>query len=209
MKPPIPPDLAWRGFFGPEPWWGGRRSPESMRRWAIALFLVSLTSLFIASLVGYAWTRLYGPGADQAVELPAGLWLSTAVLLLCGLTIWLAQRAANAGSIPRLRVWIVAAWLLSITFLAIQTPSVLQLVESHQAGLAERSTRAEGLVFTLIVLHALHVVGGLVPLTGLVADLLRGRLGPERFGSVRSCAAYWHFLEGVWVVMFSTLLVLG
>lgn len=203
MKPPIPPDLSWRGFFGREP-----PAREPMLRWAIGLFLVSLSALFIATLIGYTWTRLTGPGADQPVELPRGLWLSTVVLLLCGVAIGLAQRAAKAGSIKSVRLWLPIAWLLSIAFLAVQGPSVVQLIESHQLSLSQGLNRAEGLVFTLIILHALHVLGGLVPLTILLARSLRRRLTSDHLGAIRACAAYWHFLEAVWVVMFTTLLIL-
>jgi cytochrome c oxidase subunit III len=208
MKPPIPGDLSGRGFSGP---WGpgGASAVEAARRWGLALFLVSLAVLFIASLVAYIVIRHTGPGAQQPVHLPVGLWASTGLLVACGAVMVLAQRAAGHRDLPAVRKWLIGSWWLSIAFLIAQAPALVQLFRAQQASIAQSLDRPEGLVFTLIALHALHVVGGLVFLHMLVWRLVSRQLSADRLGAVHSCAAYWHFLELVWLSMFITFLVTG
>ncbi len=64
-----------------------------------------------------------------------------------------------------------------------------------------------GLIFFMIMLHALHVVGGFVALVRVVDGAARRRYHHEQFHPVRQLAMYWHFLDGVWVIMFSMLLI--
>jgi len=207
VKPPVPKDLGWRGYEG-EGWWSNpHNSGDTPRRFAIYLFLLSLSSLFAASLIAYAFIRTTGPGAQAPIVLPRGLWASTTVLLLCGGAVALAQRAARAAQVPSVRRWLLLAWLLSVAFLAVQTPSLYRLVSTHRALEGASAYRAELLVVVLIVLHALHVIGGLIPLTALATRISRGVFTPAEISRLRSVAAYWHFLEAVWITMFATLLI--
>jgi heme/copper-type cytochrome/quinol oxidase subunit 3 len=70
--------------------------------------------------------------------------------------------------------------------------------------------RVYGLIFFLILLHALHVLGGMVTLTHVTVKAHRGAY--ERVGvghdPIRLTALYWHFLDGVWIVMFGVLYLL-
>jgi heme/copper-type cytochrome/quinol oxidase subunit 3 len=118
-----------------------------------------------------------------------------------------AARQAQRGHFPRLRTWLVRTWVLSAAFIAIQAPCLVQLLRAHQADLLENSPGLYGMAFALIAIHALHVLGGMVPLTLLTYKALRRRLDSEHLLSVRSCAAYWHFLEGVWAVLFGMFLL--
>ena len=60
-----------------------------------------------------------------------------------------------------------------------------------------------------MVVHALHVVGGMVPLSMLAWKARMDRLDSEHLLSVRACAAYWHFLEAVWIALLAAFLVWG
>jgi heme/copper-type cytochrome/quinol oxidase subunit 3 len=66
-----------------------------------------------------------------------------------------------------------------------------------------------GLIFFLILVHALHVVGGLVGLSVTTAHALQGRYDHERYGGVKHAAMYWHFLDAVWLVMYGCLATAG
>ena len=60
---------------------------------------------------------------------------------------------------------------------------------------------ANGLTFFLVVLHALHVVGGVAGMVLLLFGISRNRYDHERHFPVRFCALYWHFLDLVWIIM--------
>jgi len=86
------------------------------------------------------------------------------------------------------------------------TPALWKLLARHW-GAAEGFTALFGLIATLIVIHALHVIGGVVPLAVVTRHAHRGRYDHESHGPVTYVAMYWHFLDAVWVVMFAVLLV--
>jgi len=66
--------------------------------------------------------------------------------------------------------------------------------------------RLEGLLFVLILLHALHFLAGMIALTAVTVRGLMGRYDHEYHGGVRMCALYWRFLDVVWIALFGTFL---
>jgi len=103
-------------------------------------------------------------------------------------------------------VW---TWLSSALFMAIQTPAMLELLQRHQGLEGTGIGNVYGITFALIVVHALHVVGGMVPLSNLAWKAQRRRLDSEHLLSVRACAAYWHFLKAVWVLLLVAFYLCG
>jgi heme/copper-type cytochrome/quinol oxidase subunit 3 len=67
--------------------------------------------------------------------------------------------------------------------------------------------RLEGILFVLILLHALHFVAGMIALTIVTVRGLKGRYDHEYHGGVRMCAFYWRFLDVVWLALFGTFLL--
>jgi cytochrome c oxidase subunit 3 len=174
-------------------------------RFAMTLMILSLTVLFAASLVGYWITRGRIDGVD--VTVPALLWYSTAALLISGLLISLADRRLYRGAAPAARTHLRLATAASVAFLALQIPALIVLLQDHRTAAPEGNPLI-GFVFFLVLLHALHVVGGVIAL-GAILYRVRGRsLSADQDGSaVRQTARYWHFLDIVWLVMFATFLL--
>jgi len=164
------------------------------------LFLVALGILFVAGLAGYTIIRLRAdvwppPGSPQ---LPAGLWVSTAILVvLSGLLVAAVRqaRARRAGETARL---LAAATALGVAFLVAQIGNWLRL-----DGGADRTMLEFGF-WMLTVLHGLHVLGGLVPIAVTTIRSGRGRYlaDPE---PVELVADYWHFLGVTWIAIFAVL----
>ena len=96
--------------------------------------------------------------------------------------------------------------LLAVGFLLVQTPSLMALLAQHHA-LQDEGIYLYGLVFFLILVHGLHVMGGILPLVNITVKAHRGRYDHEHHGPVKYIAMYWHFLDGVWVTMFAVLIV--
>ncbi len=195
------------------------RPEEAARRirFGLLAFIASLAMLFGGSLFGYILIRLQAaadpvPGAVVKVPIPRGaivmphiLWVSTALLLMAGVLIYIAGRAAKQGRAATLRKSMLAGWVLSFAFLACQAPGLFELY--HQMRVLDLPFY--GLTLTLIAIHALHVIGGLLPLTILALRNLREGLTFGDRISIQTCALYWHFLEIVWILMFGTFLILG
>jgi cytochrome c oxidase subunit 3 len=184
-------------------------SEDGRNRLAMKLFLLSLGMLFAASMIGYTVIRLRTT-AEVHIHLPGLLWISTGVILISSFAVQGALSAVRDGRTKVFRRALLAGFLLSLVFLAIQAPALVQVLRDH-AALRTREVYLYALIFFLIILHAAHVIGGLVPL-GIVtlrAQRNPAAYNPQRHGPVRAVAMYWHFLDGVWIVMFLLLLALG
>lgn len=174
------------------------------------LFLASLTVLFAASLVGYFAIRIIGPKSPSAgtLHLPGELWLSTLVIITSSITMGMALRAVRHEKQQALRKNLVITLGLALLFTAIQIPALTTLLRDH-FRLETTGMRLYGLLFVLIMLHALHVIGGLVSLGIVTRNAYHNRYDHEHYIGVRSATWYWHFLDAVWIVMFFSLWMIG
>ncbi len=176
----------------------------------LRLFLLSLGIFFAAVLIGYAVLRL-SPALESTIEippLPRALWLSTLFLLASSGTIHLALTGVRREKPRWLRGGMVATAILGIAFLAMQTLCWISWAGHLRSSLAE--TQRAFLVTSFYVftgLHAIHVIGGLVPLTVVTRRAFGDRYTSADHAGVRYCTMYWHFLDVVWLVLFATLLV--
>lgn len=173
----------------------------------LAVFLVSLGVLFAASLVAYLAVRLPAGASwvPEGVEgLPRTLWLSTGILLLSSLTMHHALSGVRAGDQAALRRGMALTTALGAAFLVCQALSWSALIASQVTG---RETLFGWTFYLLTALHALHIVGGLIPLLVTTVRSRRGAYTAEAHTGVQLCAMYWHFLDAVWIVLFATLTV--
>ena len=177
--------------------------------------------LFISSMLLYTLMRLhvFGRASDQPIEIPALAWASTVVLLAASFTI---HRAAVSISNERLSACLKFLHItsaLAVLFLVIQTPCMWQVLQKHRVIeehiMATRETgqispvTLYGLVFILILLHALHVIGGIIALAIVTFRASRQAYDHENNMGVQFVARYWHFLDIVWLAMFGMFLFLG
>jgi heme/copper-type cytochrome/quinol oxidase subunit 3 len=166
------------------------------------LFLASLTMLFGATMVAYFIIRSRQPATAQSLQLPRTLWLSTALMLAGSVAIHFAVEAARRERQQELRRHLVMTCILALLFVIVQTPAMMTLLHQHRQVAATQHVFLYGLIFFLILVHALHVVGGLIGLAVTSAHAFQGRYDHENYVGVKSAAMYWHFLDGVWIIMY-------
>lgn len=184
-----------------------RQAPPTAGTVGMWLFLAALFMLFASSLLGYVVIRQLAARNNPAatvLELPQPLWLSTALVLGVSVAIAAAQRFFARGlQIPYRRA-LVGALALAAGFITVQTPALVGLLQQHREVAARFKIHIYGLIFFLILLHALHVVGGMIGLARLTWRAQRGGYDISNPNPLRLVALYWHFLDAVWVVMFAT-----
>lgn len=182
------------------------------------LFLGSLTTLFAPFLITYLLMRGEAdtwppPGFP---DWPRALWLSTALLIATSLAMHAALRtvrrpadpldnataAGDAAAVAALRRTLLLAALLAIGFLICQTYAWGELF-SHP--LRSDQWRLAGFAWFFMIIHAMHVVGGVAALGLVVRNALHGRYSRASHEGVRHCAMYWHFIDVVWIVMFAAM----
>jgi heme/copper-type cytochrome/quinol oxidase subunit 3 len=182
--------------------------PSGTGALGMRLFLASLFMLFAAAMVGYAFIRLAGGKSPPpgSLHFPRLLWISTALVICVSLAMSQAVSAVRREKQRGFRIWLSIALLLAIGFLLVQAPAMAMLLAEHER-LRAAGLFLYGLVFVLILLHALHVAGGMI---ALLRIHFRGRHGfydHEHYQPVRHTAWYWHFLDVIWILMFLTFLI--
>ena len=172
----------------------------------MAIFLASLTVLFLASMVGYLVVRLRAetwPPAGMP-RLPSSLWLSTCAIVTSSFTIQSALKNVRRNHQTALCRALLLTTILGFLFLVVQTINWYGL-------LAIEMTMGVNLYaftfYMLTGLHAVHVIGGLIPLVVVTTKAFRGYYTPTHHNGVLHCTMYWHFLDAVWLTMFILLLV--
>ena len=199
----------------------GFRVPPRASAIGLWLVLAALGMLFASSMLMYVLMRLhyFGKISDEPIQMPALAWGSTAVLLAGSFS---AHRAVAAIRLERLATCLKYLYLTSaiaVLFLLVQSPCMAQVLGQHRALSAQAEAAAApgrpvqvsmyGLVFFLIVVHALHVLGGIVALAIVTWRTKRQRYDHENYMGVQFAARYWHFLDIVWLAMFTMFLVMG
>jgi cytochrome c oxidase subunit III len=173
-------------------------------RFGMWLFLLVLAVLFIASILGYLVVRIDNGAAFVPLDAPPPpklLLLSTLALVISSVTM---QRAANAGKRgdPSQGGLMVVTMVLAVSFLAMQAVAWSEL-------LRQNVTITDNLYawsfYVLTGLHAAHVLGGLPPMAITCWRAIHGRYRPENHRGIVYTAMYWHFLDGVWIVLYATL----
>jgi heme/copper-type cytochrome/quinol oxidase subunit 3 len=126
--------------------------------------------------------------------------VSSFVLLMSSLTMVLALAAIQRGDQAKLRVWLMATALLGMTFI---TGQVYEFTRFVQEGMTIRTNVLASSFFTLTGFHGAHVTGGIVMLLSLYGMSLDGRLPPSKAEAVEMVGLYWHFVDVVWIVIFT------
>lgn len=185
---------------------GDKKSPApGAGPFGMAVFLASLSMLFAGSLAGYVVIRLRTPEWPPAgaPAPPSLLWLSTLLLLGCSWTIQRALRAIRGGDQRQLVLWLWRTAGLAVVFLICQTIGWWLFYDA-----ATFQTHLYGFLFYMLTgLHGLHVIGGLVGLGLVLFFAQRQAYSWAHYPGVRLMAIYWHFLDGVWLLLFAILLI--
>lgn len=174
--------------------------PHQRREFGMYLFVASLSAFFVASLIAYATIRVYFHQGVNPLHLPVTVVFSTIALLSGSYCLHKSLRAVQKQSLEAFQRYLVVSLAFGGLFCILQTVGILQLLLSHWASPVGQA-RPYGLVFVLILLHALHFVGGLGFLAYVAGEGLRGRYDHEYHSGVKLAAIYWRFLDVVWLLM--------
>lgn len=171
----------------------------------LLVLLAATTMLFAGFLSAYVVRR--GISNDWAsMPKPAILLVNTAILLASTAALEVARRALRRGSRPAFNVWWTLGTVLGVVFLAGQAMAWRELAA---AGVLIATNPSSSFFYLLTAAHAIHLLGGLAALVYIDVEALRYRLGPRKRTHADIAAFFWHFLDGLWVVLMVLFWVWG
>jgi cytochrome c oxidase subunit III len=185
-----------------QPWELPPRGPVAM----VSLIIgeSAIFTIFVVAYLFYIGKSLTGPNPQQVLEVP---WFNTICLLSSSFTIWRAEHAIARSAITRFTAWLTATLALGVIFLAGTAHEWLKLI--YQDGLTIRTNLFGTTFYSLVGLHATHVIVGLVMLSIVLGFALAGKVSPQHAERVKVLGLYWHFVDAVWVVVFTVVYILG
>src|SRR6266550_4341218 len=174
--------------------------PSSRKVAIVCLILTetSLFSIFVAAYLFYLGKSLTGPTPREVLELPV---LSTICLLSSSITIMLAERDFNRDRVGLFKLWWLATIALAASFLTATVKEWHTLI--YQKGLTISTNLFGTTFYSLVGLHASHVIVGLCLLSLVFIFSLTGHLTKIHGERIQMISWYWHFVDAVWVVVFT------
>ncbi len=178
------------------------------RKLAFWMFIGSECLLFgslISTYLVYQGRSVVGPTPEDILNIPLTS-VSTFVLLMSSLAMVLALAAVTRGDRRWSRVWLLATAALGLTFLGFQAYEFTTFV--HE-GLTLKTNLFGSTFFVLTGTHGAHVAVGVLWLLTLFVRSLQGKLGPDKAINVEITGLYWHFVDVVWIVIFTVVYLLS
>ncbi len=169
---------------------------------AMWLFLASDCLLFgalITTYVLYRGSSVVGPYPSDVFDIPYTS-VSSFVLLGSSLTMVLGLAALQRGDVGRMRIWLLATALLGMTFVGGQ---VYEFTTFYHEGLSLSVNLFGTTFYVLTGFHGTHVAIGILMLLTLFSLSFTGKITRETSMSVELVGLYWHFVDIVWIVIFT------
>jgi cytochrome c oxidase subunit III len=173
----------------------------------MACLIVAESAIFIIFVVAYLFylgKSLSGPRPHDVLEVPI---VGTICLMSSSLSGYLAVAALRKNNVRLCAVWLAATVSLGSMFLVGTAREWQQLIDKD--GLTIRTNLFGTTFYSLVGLHATHVVVGLIMLMLALVFAVLGRVGEEHAERLEILSIYWHFVDAVWVVVFTVVYVIG
>jgi cytochrome c oxidase subunit III len=182
--------------------WNPERGPVGM--YCLIGAESAIFTIFVVAYIFYIGKSLTGPLPHDVLRAPISL---TICLLSSSLTIHSAGRLLQSGRVASFTLWWALTIALGAFFLAGTFREWRHLI--YDEGLTIQTNLFGTTYYSLVGLHALHVTIGLLALTIVLVFALRGDVSKQHAARVEVLSMYWHFVDVVWVVVFTVVYVIG
>jgi len=179
----LPPFAHYRGKVG---------------MWCLIIAESAIFTIFVVAYLYYAGKSLSGPTPRQVLDVPI---FGSICLFSSSLTIVLAEKALHAGNLKRFGLCWFLTIALGLIFLAGTATEWYKLI--YHDGLTIKTNLFGTTFYSLVGLHASHVIIGEIGLITIMLLTLLGAVKQEHSPRVNVFAMYWHFVDTVWVVVLS------
>ena len=171
---------------------------------SLILAEISLFGVFVVAYLFYIGKSLSGPYPKDVLDVPV---LATICLLSSSISVALGAKALHRGEVQRAGLWLLVTVLLGGFFLAATAREWHRLI--YREGLTIGTNLFGTTYYPLVGLHASHVIIGLVMLSLCCVLAWTGSLRQTHAERVEIVSWYWHFVDAIWVVVFTVVYVIG
>ena len=173
----------------------------------MACLIIAESAIFLIFVVAYLFyigKSLHGPTPREVLDIP---WVASICLLSSSITVHFAVHDLRHSRIGRFTAWLAATVLLGAIFLAATAMEWYDLIYNHGLTI---STNLFGTTFySLVGLHASHVIVGLIMLGLALVFSLFGKVNAHHAERLEVVSIYWHFVDAVWIVVFTVVYIVG
>lgn len=164
----------------------------------------AIFTIFVVAYIFYIGKSLSGPMPKDVLEIPL---FNTICLLSSSLTIHLAVRALRSARVNAFGLWWFVTLVLGTIFLVGTGREWQHLI--FDKGLTISTNLFGTTYYSLVGLHAFHVTVGLIGIALAMILTLLGKVEPVHSERVDVFSMYWHFVDAVWVVVFTVVYIIG
>ena len=178
-------------------------------RGTVAMFCLiaaesAIFTIFVVAYLFYIGKSPTGPQPKDVLEAPI---FYSICLLSSSLTIHMAVKALRKGGVRNFGVWWLVTIVLGAAFLYGTASEWHRLI--YREGLTISTNLFGTTYYSLVGLHGSHVIVGLVLLSTVMAFTLLGKVSEEHAERADVLSLYWHFVDAVWVVVFTVVYIIG
>ena len=161
---------------------------------SMTMMFAGLTSAFVVSKSRADWL--------QNFQIPAAFYFSTAVIIGCSITFYLAKKAIEKGNRNAATMFLLGTFALGVLFVILQFRGFGQIIESGYYMTGQGSSITTTFLYVIALMHLLHLAGGLISLLIIIYNHFKQKYNPSQTLGIELGAMYWHFLDLLWVLLF-------
>ena len=160
---------------------------------SIAMTFAGLTSAYIVSKSRPDWLKEF--------ELPIAFTISTIVILLSSISIWIAKKNVKKNNVSNTSLWLFITFCLGIAFIVSQFSGFKELISQGYFFTGAQSTITTSFLYVLTVLHLIHLFAGIIVLIVVMINNYKNKYKIEKLG-FELAVTFWHFLGVLWIYLF-------
>ena len=161
---------------------------------SMTMMFAGLTSAFVVSKSRADWLKNF--------ELPSAFYFSTAAIIACSVTFYLAKKAIQKDNRTATTGLLLGTLALGILFVILQFQGFGQIVQSGYYFTGAGSSITTTFLYVVTVTHLLHLAGGLISLLIIIYNHFKQKYNSTQTLGIELGAMYWHFLDLLWVYLF-------
>lgn len=182
------------------------KRPQRMdtNKFMLWLFMASVAMIFAALTSAYIVKR--SEGGWDSFPVPTLFYASTFVILISSATMHWALLSARKDEFGQLKIAISITAFLGLVFMAMQYFGYFEL---NEISVFLTGSNVSGSFFVIIAgAHWAHIIAGVIFLVVAFVKAFRFQIHAKNLNFIEMCAAFWHFLDGLWLYLFFFMLLL-